>query len=96
GGQIVAGRENARWVVKILMEHPELEYACDTEVADIDLKVHGPVGNGRVICLSVYAGETLDCGEGPGKMLWIDNMGEAEGTLEEFREFFESPRHKKV
>ena len=36
---MVADRENARKVVKILMDNPDLFYACDTEVADIDLQV---------------------------------------------------------
>lgn len=57
---------------------------------------HGPVGHGRVTCISIYGGPELDCGQGPGKILWVDNMGEAEGTLEEFLPFFFSERHKKV
>lgn len=166
-GQIVAGREKAREVVRILMDNPDLFYACDTEVAEIDLKVKreregrrgegggvlerwlqytcrpfqhvllqstyfhhvlmcfacffaifpsfilrplfygdhiclcgmqqvGPVGHGRVTCISIYGGEQLDCGEGAGKILWVDNMGDAEGTLEEFKVFFESEKYKKV
>lgn len=47
-------------------------------------------------CISIYGGPDLDCGEGAGKILWVDNMGAAEGTLEEFKVFFESERHKKV
>ena len=56
----------------------------------------GPIGNGRVTCISIYGGTELDLGEGPGKILWVDNLGEADGTLEEFLPFFESERHKKV
>ena len=37
--QIVAGRENARKVVQVLLENPELIFACDTEVAELDLQV---------------------------------------------------------
>lgn len=37
--QIVAGRENAREVVKILMDNPDVFFGCDTEVAELDLKV---------------------------------------------------------
>ncbi|CAM9132669.1 unnamed protein product [Ascophyllum nodosum] len=96
GVQMVADRENARKVVKILMDNPDLFYACDTEVADIDLQRHGPVGNGRVTCISIYGGPELDCGEGSGKILWVDNLGEADGTLEEFLPFFASNKHKKV
>lgn len=37
--QIVAGRERAREVVRVLMDNPHVFFACDTEVAEIDLKV---------------------------------------------------------
>ncbi|CAM9543134.1 unnamed protein product [Scytosiphon promiscuus] len=96
GVQVVAGRENARKVVEILMANPDAFYACDTEVSEVDLARHGPVGHGRVTCISVYGGPDLDFGEGPGKILWVDNLGEASGTLEEFVPFFASEKHKKV
>ncbi|CAM9700305.1 unnamed protein product, partial [Ectocarpus sp. 13 AM-2016] len=96
GVQIVAGREKAREVVQILMDNPDAFYACDTEVSDINLKDHGPVGHGRVTCISIYGGPELDFGEGPGKILWVDNLGAAAGTLEEFLPFFASEKHKKV
>lgn len=35
----MAGREEARKVVQVLMENPELYFACDTEVAELDLNV---------------------------------------------------------
>ena len=54
------------------------------------------MGNGRVTCISIYGGPELDCGEGSGKILWVDNLGEADGTLEEFLPFFASNKHKKV
>jgi len=41
----------------------------------------GPVGNGRVICISVYAGEEFDFGLGPGKALWIDNIDEVRASF---------------
>ncbi|CAN0529654.1 unnamed protein product, partial [Ectocarpus sp. 8 AP-2014] len=56
----------------------------------------GPVGHGRVTCISIYGGPELDFGEGPGKILWVDNLGAAAGTLEEFLPFFASEKHKKV
>jgi hypothetical protein len=34
----------------------EVYFACDTEVADIDVKSQSPVGHGTVICFSIYAG----------------------------------------
>lgn len=60
------------------------------------LQKTGPIGNGRVTCISIYGGTDLDLGEGPGKILWVDNLGEADGTLEEFLPFFLSEKHKKV
>ena len=39
-------------------------WACDTEVADIELKVEGPVGNGKATCVSIYGGPHVDFGDG--------------------------------
>ena len=62
---------------------PDRVHACDTEVMDIDLGRVGPVGNGYVTCLSVYSGPDFDygLGDGPGTMLWIDNLDDACGIL---------------
>lgn len=51
-------------------------FACDTEVVDIDVKRHSPVGHGRVICASIFCGPDVDFGS--GSRVWIDNHGEAE------------------
>ena len=71
-------------------------HACDTEVCDIDLKRVGPVGNGKVTCASIYSGPDVDFGAGPGGVLWIDNLDEAGGTLDQFKEFFADEDQKKV
>jgi hypothetical protein len=34
---------------------------------------------GKVICVSIYGGPTVDFGDGPGSALWVENIGEAEG-----------------
>lgn len=47
--QVVAGRENARKVVEILMANPDAFYACDTEVSEVDLAVSA----GRAIIVVV-------------------------------------------
>jgi DNA polymerase I len=80
---------------------PESEnrfHACDTEVMDLDLKSVGPVGNGYVTCASVYSGEDFDygLGDGPGTVLWIDNLDDACGVLQEFKAWFEDERFKKI
>jgi len=69
-------------------------HACDTEVANIDIKSVGPVGNGQVTCLSLYSGPNVDFGNGP--YVWVDNLDSSEGTLEYFREFLESKEYKKI
>ena len=73
---------------------PNHIHACDTEVADIDIKEQGPVGNGRVTCLSIFSGPEHDFGRGP--RIWVDNLDGAEGTLECMREFLCDPKVKKV
>lgn len=58
-------------------------HAVDTEVSEIDVKVQSPVGNGKVICASIFSGPDVDYGTGP--RLWIDNLDAAEGVLLEFK-----------
>lgn len=50
-------------------------HAWDTETIDIDAKGESPVGNGKVICASVFAGPEIDFGNGP--RLLIDNYADA-------------------
>ena len=52
------------------------------------------MGNGRVICASVYSGPDVDFGAGP--RLWVDNLDDANGLLEVFRPWFEDETAKKV
>ena len=80
---------------------PSTVHACDTEVADIDLGKVGPVGHGRVTCVSVYSGDDVDFGAGPN--LWIDTLADEDGgsgdgaeVLDIFKPFLESEAHKKV
>lgn len=59
-----------------------LYWACDTEVADIDVKQESPVGHGAVICISIYCGPHHDftlsgeASRGPSSCkqtkIWID------------------------
>jgi DNA polymerase-1 len=96
---IVRTREQARKVMEVLMNaDPEIFHACDTEVMAIKLKEVGPVGNGYVTCVSVYSGPDFDygLGDGPGTTLWIDNLDEACGILQEFKDWFEDSRFLKV
>lgn len=95
---MVRTREQARIVMQALMgADPGIFHACDTEVMDIALKEVGPVGNGYVTCVSVYSGPDFDYGFGTkGTTLWIDNLDDAYGVLQEFKEWFEDDRFLKV
>ena len=94
----VLSKDDARRVLKVLNapEYANHIWACDTEVADIDLKEVGPVGNGKLICLSLFGGPDVDFGDGPGTTVWIDNLSPDGELLHEFREWFEDDRKKKV
>lgn len=90
----VSSPEQAYEAVKVLMSRPDVKWACDTEVSGIDVKEQSPVGNGKVICVSIYGGEDIDFGN--GSTLWIDNSGKADGVLQIFKEWFESDEYQKV
>jgi len=94
GVTLVRTRKEAKIVMERLMSSLSqgIFHACDTEVMEIDLKNVGPVGNGYVTCVSMYSGPDFDygLGDGPGTVLWIDNLDDAFGVLQEFKEFFES------
>ena len=63
--------EAARKAVAVLQHHNHLIHACDTEVSGLDMD-RSPLGQGTVICISVYSGPEIDFGSGPGRALWID------------------------
>jgi hypothetical protein len=95
GITLVQTKEHASKVLDQLMALPApREFAVDTEVAHIDVTEQSPVGNGTVICASVFAGPDVDFGTGPS--LWIDNLDEAEGTLDVFKPFLEATHKRKV
>ena len=58
---IVRDRSKAESVLKVLYDSKNVIWGCDTEVADIDVKTQGPVGNGSklMIFLFVYFDETI-------------------------------------
>ena len=93
---VVTDRDKAIDALKILSINDDKVWACDTEVMDIDVKSQGPVGNGRVTCVSIYGGPEVDFGDGPGSALWIDNLDKSTGVLQVFKDWFENPSIKKV
>jgi hypothetical protein len=58
---------HSKKVIKRMYAAPaDTFWACDTEVAEIDIKKQGPVGNGNVTCVSIFGGEDIDFGDGKG------------------------------
>ncbi len=100
---VVNDRDSVQRALEILYDankqapaETPLFHACDTEVCDIDLGRVGPVGNGTVTCASIYSGPDVDFGNGKGGVLWIDNLDEAQGTLNAFSDFFADEQQSKV
>ena len=89
--------ELAADLIALSQTHPERVFACDVESyipPEVSLRSSSPYMVGRVICLSVYAGEDLDFGAGAS--LWLDTMDDASGTLEAFAPFLEAKDVPKV
>jgi DNA polymerase-1 len=91
---IVRDKAHAQRVVDILTKMDNRFHAWDTETLDIDPKEQSPVGNGRIMCFSCFAGPDIDFGNGP--RLFIDNYAECEGIVDVFKDYFEDKRFLKV
>ncbi|EAZ05778.1 hypothetical protein OsI_28011 [Oryza sativa Indica Group] len=96
---VVDNVESARSVVKLLTtKYKGFIHACDTEVANIDVKEETPVGHGEVICFSICSGNSdgeADFGNGK-TCIWVDVLDGGRDVLMEFAPFFEDPSIKKV
>uniref|UniRef100_A0A7S4EZM0 DNA-directed DNA polymerase family A palm domain-containing protein n=1 Tax=Chrysotila carterae TaxID=13221 RepID=A0A7S4EZM0_CHRCT len=84
---------DAKAAVAVLKQHNDLMHACDTEVAGLDLK-RSPIGQGQVICISIYSGPDIDFGHGKGQALWIDTTRSE--VMDEFREWLNDENALKV
>lgn len=80
---------------KLRGAYKDLVHACDTEVADIDVKKESPVGHGRVICFSIYCGPYADFGDGKS-CIWVDVLDSNVELLNVFKAYFEDSSIKKV
>lgn len=65
---IVRDRDHARRVINILKSNGNRFHSWDTETVEIDPKEQSPVGNGKIVCLSCFAGPDIDFGNGPSKL----------------------------
>lgn len=92
--RIVKTVKEAQATVEVLKQLPShMFHACDTEVAGLDMD-KSPLGQGRVICVSIYSGPTVDFGAGPGTALWVDTTDLA--VLEVFKPWLEDESALKV
>ncbi|KAK4752479.1 hypothetical protein SAY87_021277 [Trapa incisa] len=94
---VVDNISTAREIVqKLTHQYKHLVHACDTEVANIDVKQETPVDHGEVICFSIYSGPCADYGNGKS-CIWVDILdGGGKDLLQAFAPFFEDPNIKKV
>jgi DNA polymerase-1 len=94
GVSVANDKESAMRIIDLLYKNKHFYHAADTETIDIDVKKQSPVGHGRVICASLYAGPEVDFGNGP--RIYIDNLDSCEGTLDYFKGYFEDEEVMKV
>lgn len=94
---VVNSVPDAKKVVRMLTDqYRHLVHACDTEVANIEVKLETPVDHGEIICFSIYSGPDVDFGNGKS-CIWVDVLdGGGKELLMEFAPFFEDPSIKKV
>mmetsp|Transcript_2053 Transcript_2053/g.3152 ORF Transcript_2053/g.3152 Transcript_2053/m.3152 type:complete len:1034 (+) Transcript_2053:232-3333(+) len=93
---VIEDVEKAKEVVERLLAYDrEQLHGVDTEVADINLSKVGPVGNGRVTCITIYSGPEMKYdGINKGKTLFIDTT--VDGVMEIFSDWFQDDTIKKV
>lgn len=96
---IVRDRATAADVVDSLISLPEGQIvAWDTETTHINFSQQSPVGNGRVICATAYAGHPR-LSNSPSKFFidCLDDDGDSRAeVLQVFKGYFENERCKKV
>ena len=67
--------------------------AWDTETINLEVKETSPVGNGDIICASLFAGPDIDFGN--GARVFIDNYADAKDVIMVFKEYLEDPTYLK-
>ncbi|CAN6229737.1 unnamed protein product [Urochloa humidicola] len=96
---VVDDVKSARRVVQLLTtKYRNFIHACDTEVANIDVRKETPVGHGKVTCFSIYSGTSgVEADFGNGKTcIWVDVLDGRQDVLMEFGPFFEDSSIRKV
>ena len=67
------------------MKNNKTIVAWDTETMDLDIKREAPVGKGKIICATFFAGPQFNFGRGP--RVFIDNFGKNAGLIDYFKEY---------
>jgi len=71
----LTSREQVHTLLQVLQMNRDRIHCWDTETVDIEVKEESVVGNGNILCLSVFIGPDIDFGKGP--CVFIDNSGES-------------------
>lgn len=69
-------------------------HAWDTETTDIGVKTESKIGNGKIVCASVFCGPEVNFGNGP--RLMIDNFAQNSDLIMIFKEYLEDQRYLKA
>ncbi len=64
---------------------PSVVVAWDTQTIDLDIKQQSPIGSGKIICASFFAGPEYNFGN--GSRVFIDNFGANAGLIDIFKEY---------
>lgn len=94
GVNIITTEEECLKCMEVLMRNPGVVAAWDTETIDLDIKQEAPVGKGKILCASFFAGPQFNFGRGP--RVFIDNFGKNAGLINFFKPYLESEKHLKV
>ena len=85
GVNIITTPEECKKCVEVLMKNNKTIVAWDTETMDLDIKREVPVGKGKIICATFFAGPQFNFGRGP--RVFIDNFGKNAGLIDYFKEY---------
>ena len=87
GATIITNPDECKKCLEVLYKTTSI-VAWDTETCDLDIKNETPVGNGRIVCASFFAGPEFNFGN--GSKVFIDNFGKNAGLLNYFKDYLEN------
>jgi DNA polymerase-1 len=94
GVTIVNDVKSAKHALAVLSKHADRVVAWDTETNEYavakSVNYEETWGRVRCLCMSGFAGDDLDFGNGP--RLWVDNSGDSSEVVDMFRDYFADRR----